>query len=132
MKVSCYARLSNYEDSLNKNCILYIYAKNSESIENQQFLLKDYCESLGLNPIKVYIDTGKNFLDDKEELNLMLLENTDNDIIVFDESRLSRKMEDLVMINKMCSARNLRIFSYKTGCFVFEQLKMFNFEDMEI
>ena len=62
----------------------------------------------------------------------MLLENTDNDIIVFDESRLSRKMEDLVMINKMCSARNLRIFSYKTGCFVFEQLKMFNFEDMEI
>lgn len=123
---------NNLEESINKNCILYIYAKEPEAIARQQFILESYCESMGLNPIKIYKDTGKNFLDNKESLNLMLLENTNNDIIVFDETRLSRKIEDLIMINKMCDARNLRVFSFKTGYFVFDEFKIINLEDMEI
>ena len=115
---------NNLEESINKNCILYIYAKEPDTIARQQFILESYCESMGLNPIKIYKDTGKNFLDNKESLNLMLLENTNNDIIVFDETRLSRKIEDLIMINKMCDARNLRVFSFKTGYFVFDEFKI--------
>lgn len=132
MKVASYMRLSNYEESLNKNCILYIYSKDSSEILRQQLMLECFCNEWGLIPEKIYNDSGKNFLNDKKSLNSLLLENSNNDIIILDDTRLSRSIKDMLLINEMCKARNLRIFSINDREFIFDINNQKNINDMDL
>lgn len=132
MKVASYMRLTNYEESLNKNCILYIYSKDSSEILRQQLMLECFCNEWGLIPEKIYNDSGKNFLNDKKSLNSLLLENSNNDIIILDDTRLSRSIKDMLLINEMCKARNLRIFSINDREFIFDINNQKNINDMDL
>lgn len=132
MKVASYMRLSNYEESLNRNCILYIYSKDSSEILRQQLMLECFCNEWGLIPEKIYNDSGKNFLNDKKSLNSLLLENSNNDIIILDDTRLSRSIKDMLLINEMCKARNLRIFSINDREFIFDINNQKNINDMDL
>lgn len=132
MKVASYMRLSNYEESLNKNCILYIYSKDSSENLRQQLMLECFCNEWGLIPEKIYNDCGKNFLNDKKSLNSLLLENSNNDIIILDDTRLSRSIKDMLLINEMCKARNLRIFSINDREFIFDINNQKNINDMDL
>ncbi len=105
---------------LKPECILYIYSKSGEDLKRQELFLKGYCDLWELKPIKVYKDTGKNFLDNKPNLKQLLLENNDTDIIILNNTRLSRHYEDLFSIEDICKENNLRIFSARENNFMFD------------
>lgn len=121
MKASFYCRLSRIQQTLRPDCILYLYSKNGDDLRNQEIYLKGYCELWELKPSKIYKDTGKNILDNKPNLKRLLLENQDKDIIILNNTRLSRNYEDLFSIADICKENNLRIFSTRENEFIFDE-----------
>lgn len=121
MKASIYCRVRNIQQTIRPNCILYLYSKNGSDLKIQESYLKSYCEGWLLNPIKIYKDTGKNILDNKPNLKRLLLENQDKDIIILNNTRLSRNYEDMLDIADICKENNLRIFSTRENEFIFDE-----------
>ncbi len=121
MKAYCYCRLSNIQQTLNPDCILYVYSKDGAELERQELYLRSYCKGWLLNPIKVYKDSGKNRLDDKPNLRNLLLENTDKDIIILNNTRLSRDTFDMFSISDICEENNLRFFSTRENNYLFDE-----------
>ena len=50
-----------------------------------------------------------------------LLENQDKDIIILNNTRLSRNYEELFLIADICKENNLRIFSARENKFIFDE-----------
>mgnify|MGYP002624264779 CR=1 FL=1 len=119
------SNLDDIQKSLSPECIIYVYCKNGEELKRQELYLKGYCDLCEIKPIKIYKDTGKNFLDNKPNLKQLLLENKDIDIIILNNSRLSRRFEDMFSIADICEENNLRIFSTRENEFIFDEF--FNF-----
>ncbi len=118
MKAYCYCRLSNIQQTLNPDCILYVYGKDGAELERQELYLRSYCKGWLLNPIKVYKE--KNRLEDKPNLRKLLLENKDRDIIILNNTRLSRDMVDMFNISDICKENNLRFFSTRENNYLFD------------
>lgn len=121
MKASIYCRVGNIQQTIRPNCILYLYSKNGDDLRKQEIYLKGYCKIWKLNPSKIYKDTGKNILDNKPNLKQLLLENQDKDIIILNNTRLSRNYEELFLIADICKENNLRIFSARENEFIFDE-----------
>ena len=121
MKEAMYCRVGNIQQTLNPNCLLYLYSKDGSDLKRQEVYLKSYCKLWLLNPIKVYKDSGKNRLDDKPNLKKLLLENTDKDIIILNNSRLSRDTFDMFSISDICKENNLRFFSARENSYLFDE-----------
>lgn len=117
-----YCRLSNYKDLFSNNSVIYIYSKNKDKLTFQNILLKQFCKEHKINPIKMYVDSGcKNNLDSKYSLKRLLEENTNTDVIIFSQDRLSRKMEDIFKIHDICKEKNIGIYDYQNETFLFEE-----------
>ena len=83
------------------NYVLYLYGKDSSSLEKQNYFLKNYCKDHNITPLKMYVDFGcSNFLKNKKNLN----------ILVYSQDRLSRKTEDLFTIKNICSEKGINFF----------------------
>lgn len=130
MKASFYCRVGNIHQTIKPNCILYLYSKDGSDLERQEIYLKCYCKMCELNPVKIYKDSGKNRLDDKPNLKKLLLENKDKDIIILNNSRLSRDTFDMFSISDICKEHNLRFFSARENEFLFDEF--FNVMKKEI
>lgn len=118
-----YCRLSNIEQSLNPDCILYLYSKNEESLLRQEMMLKKYCSSWLLKPRKIYKDFGKsNYLSNKENLMELIKENSNQDVLIISIDRLSRNILEITKIEKICKMKKIRFFDVSTKQYVFDIL----------
>lgn len=126
--VAIHCRLSNVEQSINPNCIIYIYSKDKNALTSQENMLKNYCENWLLKPQKIYKDLCvPNFLSNKSNLTKMLFENSDTDIIISSVDRISRDMKELLDIELLCKEKNIRFFDVSARDFVLAQtLEMYN------
>ena len=121
MKPLIYCRFGNIQQTLRDNCILYLYSKNGDKLKEQETFLKNYCKIWSLTPSKIYKDFGKNTLDNKHNLKKLLLENQNKDILVINNTRLSRNYDDMFYIADICEENNLRIFSTRENEFLFDE-----------
>ena len=93
------------------NYVIYLYGKDSSSLEKQNYFLKNYCKDHSITPLKMYVDFGcSNFLKNKKSLNRLLAENKNLNILVYSQDRLSRKTEDLFTIKNICSEKEINFF----------------------
>lgn len=93
------------------NYVIYLYGKDSSSLEKQNYFLKNYCKEHSITPLKMYVDFGcSNFLKNKKSLNRLLEENKNLNILVYSQDRLSRKTEDLFTIKNICSEKEINFF----------------------
>ncbi len=131
LRAVCYCRLSNIQQTLNPDCIIYLYSKDKDALDRQEQQLKDYCKGWLLNPKKVYKDLGgPNFLSNKSDLVRMLFENSNTDILILSADRLSRNIKDLFDIGMLCNEKNIRFFDISSNNYVFEdQLKIYKNKD---
>lgn len=121
MKPTMCSMNENIQQTLQPDCILYVYSKNGSGLKKQESYLKSYCKMWMLNPIKIYKDSGVNRLDNKPNLKKLLLENTDKDIIILNNSRLSRDTFDMFNISDICKENNLRFFSARENNYLFDE-----------
>lgn len=123
-KDTIYYRVSNNFELLSIP-ILYAYSKDELLIQSQINGMKEFCKVNMIDYSDVIYDLGKsNFYDNKVNLK-KLIENNDNiDIIVKDFSRLSRKVEDTLIIDEKCKENNIQIFSIDNNKFLDEYLEV--------
>lgn len=123
-KDTIYYRVSNNFELLSIP-ILYAYSKDELLIQSQINGMKEFCKVNMIDYSDVIYDLGKsNFYDNKVNLK-KLIENNDNiDIIVKDFSRLSRKVEDTLIIDEKCKENNIQIYSIDNNEFLDEYLEV--------
>lgn len=93
------------------NYVIYLYGKDSSSLEKQNYFLKNYCKDHNITPLKMYVDfCCSNFLKNKKSLNRLLEENKNLNILVYSQDRLSRKTEELFTIKNICSEKEINFF----------------------
>lgn len=115
-----YNRISNIQQTLVSNPVLYIYSKDEDSLKRQEEQLMRYCDDWLLKPKMIYIDLGcPNFLLNKSNLFLLLSENSDTDIMITSVDRLTRKPIEVLELNKICEEKNIRIFETKNNDYLF-------------
>ena len=118
-----YCRLSNIEQTLKSDCILYLYSKNTEGLLSQAVTLKKICNSRLLKPNLIYEDSNKlNFLSNKENLMKLISENSNVDVLVTSVDRLSKNILELTNIQKLCKMKKIRFFDVSARQYVFDIL----------
>lgn len=118
-----YCRLSNIEQTLKSDCILYLYSKNTEGLLSQAVTLKKFCNSRLLKPNLIYEDSNKlNFLSNKENLMKLISENSNVDVLVTSIDRLSKNILELTDIQKLCKMKKIRFFDVSARQYVFDIL----------
>lgn len=118
-----YCRLSNIEQTLKSDCILYLYSKNTEGLLSQAVTLKKFCNSRLLKPKLIYEDSNKlNFLSNKENLMKLISENLNVDVLVTSMDRLSKNILELTNIQKLCKMKKIRFFDVSARQYVFDIL----------
>lgn len=121
-KVAVYCRLSNVEQAIKPDCIIYAYSKDKDALLSQESMLKNFCKSWLLKPQKIYKDLGgPNFLSNKSDLVKMLFENSNVDIIISSVDRISRDMKEIIDIELLCKEKNIRFFDVSLRDFVLTQ-----------
>lgn len=108
--------------NLDNNYVIYLYGKTAESLEHQNYFIKNYCKELNITPLKMYVDYGcSNFFQNKKSLNRLLDENNNLNILVYSQDRLSRKTEDLFRIKKTCEEKEISFFDVSQKKQIFEK-----------
>lgn len=118
---SMYIRLSNFQDLLGDEPIIYIYGKDKELATQQLSLVNGICKSKNIKTGKVYMDIGgSNRLNYKINLKKLINENKNNNILVLNGSRLTRDTFELFELKSLFHKNNLNIYDLTSDSFVFD------------
>ncbi len=122
--VAMYCRVGNYYQTLKDNCVLYVYSRDIDSLNRQETVLKEYCDSKNIKYSGVCKDLGgSNFLENKKELLNLINTNYDIDIIISSASRVGRNMIDTLNLLEMCDEKNIRIYDIESNNYLLDNLK---------
>lgn len=124
-KVGIYMRFSNYADLLGDESIIYVYGKDKELATQQLSIVNGICKTKNIPTSKVYMDIGgSNKLNYKINLKKLINENQNNNILVLNESRLTRDIFDnleLFELKSLCFSKNLNIYDLTNDKFIFDK-----------
>lgn len=118
-------RFSNYADILGDESIIYVYGKDKELATQQLSIVNGICKTKNIPTSKVYMDIGgSNKLNYKINLKKLINENQNNNILVLNESRLTRDIFDnleLFELKSLCFSKNLNIYDLTNDKFIFDK-----------
>lgn len=107
------------------NVVLYLrYSSSSQteqSIEGQDRVCRNYCETNGLNIINTYIDRGKSAYKDVKKRTAFLQmiddskEHNFNAVVVYSLSRFSRNKYDIAFYKRELEKNNVKVLSATEG-----------------
>jgi len=107
-------KTNNFSELISDTPVVYCYAKNLDSLNNQRNYINNFCKENMKNPTRFYIDYGvSNFLKNKKDLQELLSNNENIDILVFSIDRLTRDFDEMLSISSMCKDKNINIFGIK-------------------
>ena len=121
-------KLENTSKLISDNPIVYYYAKDLHSLITQKQLIFSFCKSSIKIPSKYYLDYGvSNFLKNKKDLIKLLSSNSNVDVIVASDDRLTRDTVEKLKIKEICDSKNIKIFSVKENKLVFDDEPILDF-----
>jgi hypothetical protein len=111
----------NIFQNISDNVIIYCYAKNGDSLKEQQKYIRITCLIDNKKITKIYSDACvSNTLNDKSNLNKLLQENSNVDVVISSIDRLTRKNEDMKLLKEICKKNKIRFYSIKENKIIFD------------
>lgn len=121
-------KLENTSKLISDNPMVYYYAKDLHSLNTQRQLIFSFCKSNMKIPGKYYLDYGvSNFLKNKKDLIKMLSSNSNVDVIIASDDRLTRDAVEKLKIKELCDSKNIKIFNVIENKLVFDDEPMLDF-----
>ncbi len=109
---------NNYILPVSNNSIIYCYSKNGQDIKQQKMFLRLVCTGSKINISKVYADSCvSNLVKNKPNLRKLLAENSDIDVIMLNDTRITRDLSELLEVQEICKKKNIRFYSNREHSF---------------